>query len=168
MNAITGADRHQILAGVAVLGGVVAAVGTTMTWFTIEIGGIAAPGGSATGMEGRDGWTVLAAAVASFVAAGLLLLRRNPMAAKVMLLVAGGVTTIVAVAGVIDASGKDHEVEEAFGIPADRVSASVGAGLWFVALGGVAELTAGAISRHGADETAAPATASDSALSAPG
>ena len=34
-------------------------------WFTIEIGGIAAPGGSATGWEGRDGRTVLAAAVAA-------------------------------------------------------------------------------------------------------
>ena len=123
-----------------------------MTWFTIEIGGVAAPGGSATGMDGRDGWTVLAGAVAPGVAAAFVLLGRRPMAAKVLFLAAGGVTTIVAVAGVLDAASKDHEVEEAFGIPADRVSASVGPGLWFVALGGVSELAAGAIARIPADE----------------
>ena len=155
MNLDATQERTLVIAGVGALGGVLAAIGTTMTWFTIEIGGVPAPGGSATGMEGRDGWTVIAGAVASIVAAGLLLLRRNPMAAKVLFLAAGCVTTIVAVAGILDATSKDHEVEEAFGIPADRVSASVGAGLWFVALGGISELAAGALSRAATEETAA-------------
>jgi hypothetical protein len=146
-------ERTLVIAGLGALGGVLAAVGTTMAWFTIEIGGIPAPGGSATGMEGRDGWTVVAGAVASIVAAAFLVLRRNPMAAKVLFLAAGCVTTIVAIAGILDATSKDHEVEEAFGIPADRVSASVGAGLWFVALGGISELAAGTVSRATTEES---------------
>jgi hypothetical protein len=146
-------ERTLVIAGVGALGGVLAAVGTTMTWFTIEIGDIASPGGSATGMEGRDGWTVVACAVAALVAAALVVLQRNPMAAKVLFLAAGCITTVVAIAGILDATSKDHEVEEAFGIPADRVSASVGAGLWFVALGGISELAAGALSKATSDET---------------
>jgi hypothetical protein len=74
------------------------------------------------------------------------------MVAKVLLLVAGGVMTIVATAGILDASGKDREVERAFGISAERVAASVGAGLWLVLVGGVVELAAGAASRSGADD----------------
>lgn len=152
MNVVPSLARHQIVATVALLGAAVAAIGTTMTWFTIEIGGLAAPGGSATGMEGRDGWTVMAGAVAAAVAAALVFLQRRPMAAKVLLLVAGGVTTIVAIAGILDATGKDHEVERAFGISSDRVSAEVGIGLWLVAAGGLAELAAGAAARSDIDE----------------
>jgi hypothetical protein len=152
MSVVPSLERHQVVAVLAVLGAAVAAVGTTMTWFTIDIGGLAAPGGSATGMEGRDGWTVMGGAVAAAVAAALVLLRRRPMGAKVLLLVAGGVTTIVAVAGILDATGKDHEVERAFGISSDRVSAEVGIGLWLVAAGGLAELAAGAAARSIVDE----------------
>lgn len=142
----------MIVAALGVLGGLLAAVGTTMTWYTIEIGGITAPGGSTTGWEGRDGLTVLAGAVAAGAGVALVLLGRRPMTAKVLFLAAGGITTIVAAAAVIDATSKDHEVEEAFGIPADRVSAEVGTGLWFVALGGISELAAGVLSRSSVDD----------------
>ena len=47
---------------------------------------------------------------------------------------------------------RTDEVEEAFGIPADRVSAEVGTGLWFVALGGISELAAGVLARSSAEE----------------
>lgn len=128
----------------AVGGGALAGLGTVLTWFTIEIGGISAPGGSATGLEGRDGRTVLAAAVVALLAAGFIAVGRRVFAAKVALLAAGAVTAIVAVAGIADATAKDEEVEDEFGIPADRVVADVGAGLWVVAVAGAALLAAGA------------------------
>jgi hypothetical protein len=128
----------------AVGGGAMAAFGTVLTWFTIEIGGISAPGGSATGLEGRDGRTVLAAAVVALLAAGCIVVGRRVFAAKVALLAAGAVTAIVAIAGIVDATAKDEEVEDEFGIPADRVVAEVGSGLWVVAVAGVALLAAGA------------------------
>ena len=114
-------NREQLALVGAVAGGVLAALGSVLTWFTIEIGGVTAPGGSATGLEGRDGRTVLAAGVVALLAAGALSFRARRVAAKVALLAAGLVTTVVAVAGIVDAPSKDEEVEDEFGIPADRV-----------------------------------------------
>lgn len=140
--------RDQAAVGVAVAGGAMAALGTTLSWFTIEIGGIAGPGGSATGLDGRDGRTVLAAAVVAVIAAGFIALGRRRLAAKVALLAAGAVTAIVAVAGIVDATAKDEEVEDEFGISADRVVAEVGTGLWVVGVAGVALLAAGAAAEN--------------------
>jgi hypothetical protein len=137
--------RDQAAVTCAVAGGCLAGLGTTMTWFTIQIGGVAGPGGSQTGLEGRDGRTVLAAGVIALLAAGLLAIGRRRLLAKVALVAAGAVTSIVAVAGIVDALGKDEEVEDAFGIPADRVVAEVGAGLWCVAAAGALLLTAGVL-----------------------
>ena len=55
----------------------------------------------------------------------------------------GGVTAVIAVAAVLDTSGKAETVQEEFAIPADRVGAEVGTGLWVVLLGGGLELAAG-------------------------
>jgi len=137
--------REQVSVAAAVAGGGLAAVGSVMNWIAIDIGGVSAPGGSATGLEGRDGRTVLAAALVALVAAGFVVAGRRRVAAKVALLVAGAVTAIVAVAGIVDATGKDEEVEDEFGIPADRVVAEVGTGLWLAAAAGVALLAAGAV-----------------------
>ena len=137
--------RDQAAVVAAVGGGGLAALGTLLTWFTIEIGGISAPGGSATGLEGRDGRTVLAAALAALVAAGFVATGRRRVAAKVALLAAGAVTAIVAVAGIVDATAKDEEVEDQFGISADRVAAEVGPGLWVVGVAGISLLAAGAV-----------------------
>ena len=137
--------RDQAAVVAAVAGGGLAALGTLLTWFTIEIGGIAAPGGSATGLEGRDGRTVLAAALVALVAAALVATGRRRVAAKVALLAAGAVTAIVAVAGIADATAKDEEVEDRFGIPADRVVAEVGPGLWVVGVAGISLVAAGAV-----------------------
>ena len=137
-------NREQLALVGAVAGGVLAALGSVLTWFTIEIGGVTAPGGSATGLEGRDGRTVLAAGVVALLAAGALSFRARRVAAKVALLAAGLVTTVVAVAGIVDATSKDEEVEDEFGIPADRVVADVGTGLWVVAGAGLALVAAGA------------------------
>ena len=135
-------DQASVVAAVA--GGALAALGSLLTWYTIEIAGIAAPGGSATGIEGRDGRTVLAAAIVALLAAGLIATGRRRVVAKVALLAAGAVTAIVAVAGIVDATAKDEEVQDEFGIPADRVAAEVGTGLWVVAVAGISLLAAGA------------------------
>jgi hypothetical protein len=137
--------RDQLAVVLAVAGGCLAALGTLLTWYTIEIGGIAAPGGSATGLEGRDGRTVLAAAVIALLAGALLATGRRRAMARVALVAAGAVTSVVAVAGIADATSKDEEVEEEFGIDAARVVAEVGTGLWIVAAAGIALLAAGAV-----------------------
>ena len=142
-------QRDQAAVVAAVAGGAMGALGTLQTWFTIEIGGVAAPGGSATGLEGRDGRTVLAAALVALLAAGFVAVGRRHFAAKIAMLAAGAITAIVAVAGIVDATAKDDEVEEEFGIAAERVAAEVGIGLWVVAISGVALLAAGAAVENG-------------------
>ena len=136
--------RDQAAVAAAVGGGALGALGTFQTWFTIEIGGVAAPGGSATGLEGRDGRTVLACAVVALLAAGLVVSSRRHVVAKIAMLAAGAVTAIVAVAGIVDARSKADEVVDEFGIPPERVAADVGVGLWVVAVAGVSLLAAGA------------------------
>lgn len=157
-------QRDLAIAGTAVSGGFLAALGSLLEWFTIAIGGIAAPGGSATGLEGRDGRTVLACAMVALVAAALVVLDRRRVAAKVALIAAGGITLIVAAAGIVDALAKDEEVEDEFGIASERVVAEVGDGLWVVAVAGVALLAAGAAVREASGEAPAarqPASAAD-------
>lgn len=131
------------MAVAAVVGAVLAAAGTLLTWFTITVGGISAPESTITGLEGRDGRTVLGAAAVGLVAAVLVALGRRLPAARVALVAAGAVTLIVGIAGVIDALSKDEEVEDEFGIAADRVAVELGPGLWMVNAGGVALLGAG-------------------------
>lgn len=136
-------QRTRVAAGLGVLGAGATAAGTFLDWFTITVAGVTAPGGAATGWEGRDGRTVLAAAVVGVVASGLVVLGTRRLAPKFALVVAGGVTAVIAAAGILDTSGKADAVQEEFAIPADRVTAEVGSGLWLVLLGGVVLLAAG-------------------------
>lgn len=137
-------DPNVLLAaGVGVVGAVVAALGTFADWFTIVIGGVVAPGGSATGWEGRDGRTVLAAAAVATLAALLVAFDTGRLAPKIALIVAGFVTVVIALAGILDTRAKAEKVQDEFAIAPERVSAEVGAGLWLVLAGGVAELAAG-------------------------
>jgi hypothetical protein len=145
--AVTADPQNRLAATIAALGGALAAVGTFLDWFTIEIGGVTAPGGSATGWEGRDGRTVLAGAVVSFVAAALVVLGSKRLAPKIALIVAGGVTAVIAIAGIVDTTGKADSVADEFAIPADRINAAVGSGLWLVTAAGLAEVLAGVIVR---------------------
>jgi hypothetical protein len=155
--------RGRVAALLGVLGAAVAAGGTFLGWSTIEVGGLTAPGGSQTGWEGRDGRTVLAGAVVGLVAAVLVALRSRKLAPKIALIVAGGVTSVIAVAGILDTAGKADKVQEEFAIPADRVQATVGSGVWLVVLGGVVQVAAGVLVRSPssvapvAAATAAPA-----------
>ncbi|MBA2279847.1 MAG: hypothetical protein H0W25_01230 [Acidimicrobiia bacterium] len=134
----------------ALVGAGLAALGTFLTWFRIEIGGVVAPGGSESGWEGRDGRTVLGGAVVALLAAGLVALGRRTELAKVALLVSGCITAVVAVAGIVDASSKAGQVQSQFGIPPGRVVADVGAGLWLVAVAGAVQLAGGLLVRRAA------------------
>ena len=162
---LTADPRVRLAAALGALGAALAAGGTFLDWFTIEVGGLTAPGGSATGWEGRDGRTVLAGAVVSLVSAALVALGSRKLAPKMVLVVAGGVTAVIAIAGVLDASGKADKVQEEFAIPAERVQSEVGTGLWLVTLGGVVEVAAGLLTRSPssvapvAAATATPASA---------
>lgn len=145
--AVSDDPRNRLAATIAAAGGGLAAVGTFLDWFTIRIGGVTAPGGSATGWEGRDGRTVLAGAVVALVTAALLALGTRRLAPRVALVVAGGITGVVAVAGLVDASGKADTVADEFAIPADRIHAEIGPGLWLVTAAGLAEVVAGLVAR---------------------
>jgi hypothetical protein len=149
MNLQPSRDPQSLLAaGLGVVGGTLAAAGTFLDWFTIEIAGVAAPGGSATGWEGRDGRTVLAGAAVSAVAAGFVALGTKRLWPKIALIVAGFVTGVIAVAGILDTSNKAEKVEDEFAIQADRVDARVGPGLWVVAVGAIVELGGGVAARQ--------------------
>jgi len=145
---LSGDPQALLAAGLGVAGAVLAAAGTFMDWFTISIAGVTAPGGSATGWAGRDGRTVVAAAVLAVVASVLVALDTRRLWPKITLLVAGFVTAVIAIAGVVDTSSKAAKVEDEFAIPAGRVAAEIGAGLWLVAVGAVGEFGAGVAARQ--------------------
>jgi hypothetical protein len=135
---------NLLAAGLGLAGAALVTLGAFADWYTITIGGVTAPGGSATGWEGRDGRTVVAGAAICAVAAVLVALDSSRLAPKVAMAVAGVATLVIAVAGIVDTTGKAEQVEQEFAIPAGRVSASVGPGLWFVAAGGALEVAGGA------------------------
>jgi hypothetical protein len=137
-----------VAAGLGVVGAAMAAAGTFVDWYTITIAGITAPGGSATGWEGRDGRTVLAGAAVSVVAAAFVAFDTKRLWPKIALIVAGFVTGVIAVAGILDTSNKAEKVQDEFAIQSDRVSAEVGAGLWLVAVGAIVELAGGVAARQ--------------------
>ena len=140
---LTDDPQNRLAAGAALLGGAFAALGTFLDWFTVAIGGVTAPGGTATGWEGRDGRTVLAAAVVCGVSSILVALGSTKLAPKIALIVAGRVTAVIALAGILDTGGKDDAVQQEFAIPAERITAEVGPGLWLVVTAGVLEVAAG-------------------------
>jgi hypothetical protein len=107
----------------------------------------------------------VAGAVVSVVSAGLVVLGSRKLAPKIALIVAGGVTAVIAIAGILDASGKAEEVQDEFAIAAERVQAEIGPGLWLVVLGGLVEIAAGVLARSPSsvapvpEATATPASA---------
>lgn len=148
--ALTEDPQNRLAAALGLAGAAMAAVGTFLDWFTISIGGVTAPGGSATGWAGRDGRTVLAGAVVSTVSAVLILLGSRHLAPKIALIVAGFVTAVIAIAGILDTQGKEDAVQDEFAIAAGRVIAEVGPGLWLVAGAGIVGVAAGVATRQAA------------------
>lgn len=147
MTAWSRDPQNLLAAGLGLAGAAVVTAGAFADWYTISIAGVTAPGGSATGWEGRDGRTVVAGAAICAAAAVLVALDSRRLAPKLAVVIAGFVTAVIAVAGIIDTTGKAEQVEREFAIPAGRVEASVEPGLWLVAVGAVLEL-AGGVAAH--------------------
>jgi hypothetical protein len=147
MIALSKDPQNLLAAGLGLAGAALVTVGAFADWYTISIAGVTAPGGTATGWEGRDGRTVVAGAVVCAVASVLVALDTRRLAPKLSLVIAGFITAVIAVAGIVDTTGKAEQVEREFAIPAGRVVARVEAGLWLVAVGAVLEL-AGGVAAH--------------------
>ena len=150
MIALSKDPANLLAAALGVAGAGLVTLGAFADWYTISIAGITAPGGSATGWEGRDGRTVVAGAAICVVASALVALDTRRLAPKLALFATGVATLVIAAAAIVDTTGKAEQVEQEFAIPAGRVTASVGPGLWIVALGGALELAGGAVA-HRAD-----------------
>src|SRR3954454_497822 len=141
-------DTNRIAAVIAGVAGVVAIIGAFQTWLRLRIGGVAVRGGVETGWNGRDGKTVVGAAIAAIVVAALLWLGRTDVWLTVTLFVVGAVTLVVTIVNVADATSKAHDIENEFGIAAVRVQAQVGFGLWMVGAAGCGMLAAGLLARR--------------------
>jgi len=125
MKSITGSTSTIV----ALVGGVVALLGSFMTWASIE--GF----GSAGGMEeGGDGVITLIVAIAT-VAAAIFLKDKARMIAVV---VGGAIIAIVGIINVLDINSTSNDT----GIPI-----SVGIGLWMVLAGGIVAAAAAFIKK---------------------
>jgi hypothetical protein len=133
---------------IAVVAGLVAAMASFQPWVQIHIAGATGPGSADTGLDGRDGRTVLVVGLVAAVVGLLLVAGRGYDWLKVALLVTGGITTVIAIVDVADVNAKATQLEDRFGIPADVVTAEVGVGLWMVAAAGVAMIVAGLLARR--------------------
>ena len=119
-----------------------AAVGTFLTGSTISIGVRLPAGRTATGWRGA---TVAPCSrrVVCVAAAVWVLLDTRRLSPKMALIIGGFVTAVIAIAGILDTNAKADKVQDEFAIPAGRVAAEVGSGLWLVAAGGVLEVASG-------------------------
>ncbi|MGH9188240.1 MAG: hypothetical protein ACRD0U_20930 [Acidimicrobiales bacterium] len=140
------ADGRAALLGAA--GGVLAVLGAFLTWIRVEIDGATAPGSFTTGLQGRDGRTIVAAGVVALIVAGLLAIGRRAPWLPVALLVVGGVATVIAIVTIAEASAKANRIEDTFGIPAGSVVSRPGLGLWLVLLAGGLMLAGGVLARR--------------------
>jgi hypothetical protein len=140
--------EHALAALVAVAGAILAVTGTFQTWLEILIGGELGKGGSSTGWNTQDGRTVAVTGVITGAVALALLLGRRDGWLKSVLLVTGAINLIVAVANLVSAGSKAHDIQIQFGIPADQIKARIGLGLWLVMIGGLAQLLAGLLARR--------------------
>jgi hypothetical protein len=141
---------NRLAAAFAAVGGLGAVSAAFLTWFEIEIDGLAAPGSFQSGLAGRDGRTVLAAGVVTAVVGALFAFGRAEAWLKLTLLVTGGVITIIALVNLVDASSKADRLGEDFGVPRAALSAGAGPGLWVLLVAGAATLAAGLIARRAA------------------
>jgi hypothetical protein len=142
------ASRAAVVALVSAVATIVAAY---LTWIRTHIDGLAAPGSTTSGLEGRDGRTVLVVGIVALVVAALVAAGRRDAWLRAVLLVAGGVTTIIAAVDLADASAKAERIEDEFGVPADAVRSSAGVGLWVLLAAGIGLLVAGLLAPRGDD-----------------
>jgi hypothetical protein len=129
------------LGPILMLGGaVLAAIGSLLPWANIRtiFGSI--------GVAGTDGDGVITLAAAVVLALlALLLLLQPQRAGSVTMYAAGLCAVLIAGVGVYDFSNVSDGISEASG---DGVSASVGAGLYLVVLGGAAAIVGALMDRN--------------------
>jgi hypothetical protein len=150
---------NRISGGLALVAGLATVAASFLPWIQIEIAGHSGPGSLATGLDGRDGITVLVVGVLAAVAGLLLVAGRGDAWLKLGLFVTGGVITIIGVVDIVDVQNKADALERRYGVPEGVVTASVGVGLWIVLAAGVVLLVAGLLARRAVplgDRTATP------------
>jgi hypothetical protein len=133
---------------IALVAGVVAVVASYLSWVQIVVAGHAGPGSLASGVDGRDGVTVLVVGALAAAVGLALLLGRGDAWLKVALFIAGGIITIIGIVDTVDVRNKAEGIEERFGIADGVVTARVGIGLWLVLAAGVALLVAASLARR--------------------
>jgi hypothetical protein len=137
----------RVPAGLAIGSAVIALAGVYSTWLHVTVNGFGGPGSSQSGWDGRDGWTVaVTAAVAAACGLALLVGRREAWLPNLLIL-AGTISVVIAVVNVAGAGSKADDIHLRYAIVPGAVHASVGIGVWMVALAGIGTLV-GALLAH--------------------
>ena len=179
MDHTEGSTRAPVGAILAMVGGVLLAVGSFLAWAEVSGGGTSV---TAKGVDGSDGYITLAAgAVALLVGIAMTRQARRMLAVLVILagIVGGGIglyDALTAKDSVLDAAAEElaptfgasaEEVRAALdqAIDAGQLSVSISIGLYVVIAGGVVALIGGILGLRGS--TAEPAAAPGTIASAP-
>jgi hypothetical protein len=179
MDHTEGSARAPVGAILAMVGGVLLAVGSFLAWAEVSGGGTSV---TAKGVDGSDGYITLAAgAVALLVGIAMTRQARRMLAVLVILagIVGGGIglyDALTAKDSVLDAAAEElaptfgasaEEVRAALdqAIDAGQLSVSISIGLYVVIAGGVVALIGGILGLRGS--TAEPAAAPGTVASAP-
>ena len=179
MDHTEGSTRAPVGAILAMVGGVLLAVGSFLAWAEVSGGGTSV---TAKGVDGSDGYITLAAgAVALLVGIAMTRQARRMLAVLVILagIVGGGIglyDALTAKDSVLDAAAEElaptfgasaEEVRAALdqAIDAGQLSVSISIGLYVVIAGGVVALIGGILGLRGS--TAEPAAAPGTVASAP-
>ena len=179
MDHTEGSTRAPVGAILAMVGGVLLAVGSFLAWAEVSGGGTSV---TAKGVDGSDGYITLAAgAVALLVGIAMTRQARRMLAVLVILagIVGGGIglyDALTAKDSVLDAAAEElaptfgasaEEVRAALdqAIDAGQLSVSISIGLYVVIAGGVVALIGGILGLRGS--TAEPAAAGTVASAPP-
>jgi hypothetical protein len=179
MDDTEGSTRAPVGAILAMVGGVLLAVGSFLAWAEVSGGGTSV---TAKGIDGSDGYITLAAgAVALLVGIAMTRQARRMLAVLVILagIVGGGIglyDALTAKDSVLDAAAEElaptfgasaEEVRVALdqAIDAGQLSVSISIGLYVVIAGGVVALIGGIVGLRGS--AAEPAATTGTFVSAP-
>ena len=172
MDHTEGSTRAPVGAILAMVGGVLLAVGSFLAWAEVSGGGTSV---TAKGVDGSDGYITLAAgAVALLVGIAMTRQARRTLAVLVILagIVGGGIglyDALTAKDSVLDAAAEElaptfgasaEEVRAALdqAIDAGQLSVSISIGLYVVIAGGVVALIGGIVGLRGSAAEAAATT----------
>jgi hypothetical protein len=139
---------NRLAAALALAGGLLAAGAAYLPWIVIEIAGRSGPGSHASGLDGRDGVTVLVVGLLAVAVGVVLATGRGYVWLKMAMFATGGIVTVIGIVDLIDVHAKAEALERRFGIPQGVVTATAGVGLWLVVVAGVMMLVAGLVARR--------------------